>query len=204
MINIIPINFDKNISKLAFLFIIFAIIAGGSISHVLSCQMQKLLMRSSIAKHVIGILLIFLFIMLEGGWDFSQTELNKAPVDWSSGNTVHSLFYAIILYSFFIVSSKSKLYYNIFMYATLFIIYFMDSYRNYLLNRDRISENNNKLLLKIEEMLLVLAVISLILGFIDYYIYKKDNLKNTFSMKKFLFYTKMCNFDGRKDKNIKL
>jgi hypothetical protein len=203
MFNISPLEFNKSISKLAFVFIVFAVIAGGSISHVLSCQMQKLLMKSSLTKHIIGVLLIFLFIMLEGGWDFDREEQNKAPVDWASGNTVHSLFYAILIYIFFIISSKSKLKLNIILYTLLFIIYFIDSYRNYLLNRNKIPRKMNHILLKLEEILLISAFISLIWGFVDYYIYKKHTLKDFFSLKKFLFYTKSCGFDGNKDKIIK-
>ena len=65
-------NISKNISKLAFLFIVFAVVAGGSVTHVLSCQFQSILETSFVIKHVFGVLLIFLFIMLEGGWDFSK------------------------------------------------------------------------------------------------------------------------------------
>ena len=53
---------SKNISKLAFLFIVFAIIAGGVVTQVLSCQMQGWLNRSLIARHIIGVILVFMFI----------------------------------------------------------------------------------------------------------------------------------------------
>ena len=46
----------KNISKIAFLFIVFAVIAGGVVQHILSCQMQKYLRDSEGAKHIVCLL----------------------------------------------------------------------------------------------------------------------------------------------------
>ena len=58
-------NFSKNISKLAFLFVVFDVIASGSISHIVSCQMQALIEKSFVIKHIFGVLRIFLFIMFK-------------------------------------------------------------------------------------------------------------------------------------------
>ena len=195
-------NISKNISKLAFLFIVFAVVAGGSVTHVLSCQFQSILETSFVIKHVFGVLLIFLFIMLEGGWDFSKKELDKAPVDWASGNTIHTMIYAIGIYVFFLVSSKSKLKPNLLFYGLLFMVFFVDSYRNYLLNRNRISNKNNKLIVLMENIVLGIAFIIFIYGFIDYYNYKKSNLKNKFNWWKFIMYTKQCGYDGKKELNL--
>ena len=186
----------KNISKLAFLFIIFAVISGGAITHILSCQMQHFLRESFYFKHIIGIILIFLFIMLEGGWDFSKDENDKAPVDWASGNTVHTFIYALLIYSFFIASSKSKLVPNLILYSTLFIVYFVNSYRNYLKNRNRITEKTNNLVKNIELVMIYFAAVVLIYGLIDYYLYKKHNLGKRFKLFEFFFYNNPCHDDA--------
>ena len=45
--------------------------------------------------------MIFVFIMLEGGWDYNKERQDKAATDWSSGNTVNTLGYAFGIYALF-------------------------------------------------------------------------------------------------------
>ena len=149
----------KNISKIAFLFIVFAVIAGGVVQHILSCQMQKYLRDSEGAKHIVGIVMIFLFIMLEGGWDFDSEENAKAPIDWASGNALHTMAYALIIYAFFIIFSRNKLIPNIILFLLLFIVYLINTQRLYWKNRDRITEETSQKIIKFELLLIALSVI---------------------------------------------
>lgn len=55
------------IQKLAFIIVCFIIISGNSVTHLLSCQTQNFLKHNLYIQHIIGFLLIFIFIMLEGG-----------------------------------------------------------------------------------------------------------------------------------------
>ena len=186
----------KNIPKLAFLFVIFIVIAGGSIRHVLSCQMQRTLEHSFIFKHILGVLLIFLFIMLEtGGWDFDENELDKADNNWDAGNTFHSLIFAFIIYGIFLLSSKSHLLPNIVFYSALFLVYIISSYRSYLQNRNNISEENNKKAIILERVLLLISLLTLIYGFIEYFFYKKNEFGKQFSLFKFIFSNNTCSYE---------
>jgi len=189
----------RNLSKIAFLFIVFAVIAGGLVQHVLSCQMQSYLRDSEIAKHIVGMVLIFLFIMLEGGWDFDEEENNKAPVDWASGNVIHTGIYAFLIYITFIITAKSQLIPNIILFSLLFIIYLINTQRLYWKNRNRITEESNKKIIKFEIFLLILSVITLLYGVYDYIMYKKNNLGPRFSWYKFFLTARECSFDGNKD-----
>lgn len=194
---------SKNIPKLAFLFVIFIVIAGGSIRHVLSCQMQKTLEHSFIFKHILGVLLIFLFIMLEtGGWDFDENELDKADYNWDAGNTFHSLIFALIIYSIFLISSKSHLGPNIVFYSSLFLVYVISSYRSYLENRNNISKENNKKAVIVERVLLLISLLSLLYGFIEYFVYKKKEFGKNFSLFKFLFSNNTCSYERRNNHKI--
>ena len=168
------------------------VIAGGVVQHVLSCQMQNLLNKSQTIKHIIGVILIFFFIMLEGGWDFSKEELNKAPNDWSSGNAIHTMVYAFIIYGIFIVTSKSRIVPNLIVYFLLFIIYLINTQKNYWDARNQITEKSKKELINIELVLLAITGIVAIYGFTDYVVYKKQILGNKFNWFKFLFSTKVC------------
>lgn len=182
----------KNLSKIAFLFIIFVVIAGGEVKHVLSCQMQNLLIKSQLIKHIIGIILIFFFIMLEGGWDFSDKELNKAPNDWSSGNAIHTMIYAFIIYGIFMITSKSRIIPNLIVYLLLFITYLINTQKNYWDARNEITETSKKKLINIEIILLAITGVVAIYGFIDYVFYKKSILGKKFNWFNLLFSTKMC------------
>ena len=109
-------NIVSQIPKIAFLFVIFAVIAGGYATNVLSCQMQEWLETSILSRHIIGIILFFFFIMLEGGWDFDQERLNEAPVNWSAGNAIHSMIYAIIIYIVFVLTARGRLIPNMLLF----------------------------------------------------------------------------------------
>ena len=87
-------DIERQFSKIAFIFLIFVVISGGFVQDILSCQMQSWLTNSLYARHIIGVIMIFVFIMLEGGWDMDKENEEAAPNDWSSGNTVHSFLYA--------------------------------------------------------------------------------------------------------------
>ena len=192
----------KNLSKIAFLFIVFAVIAGGVVQHVLSCQMQKFLRDSESIKHIISIILIFFFIMLEGGWDFDKEELDKAPNDWASGNVIHTMAYAFMIYAVFILTSRSRILPNLIVYTLLFVIYLINTQRNFWHAREEITEKSNKLTIKCELFLLVITIIVAIYGFTDYVNYKRQNLGKRFSWLRFLFNTKECAFDGIRESKI--
>ena len=88
-------------SKLGFLFVCIMIIASGYVSQVLPCQTQVYLQNGMMGKHIIGWLICFLFIMLEGGWSFNMEEQEKASVDWSNGNAFDTLIFGGGLYIIF-------------------------------------------------------------------------------------------------------
>ena len=75
----------EHTSKIAFLFVSFMVVAGGYVTQVLPCQTQNWLQNSFMGRHLIGWLICFLFIMLEGGWSFNMEQQDKAGVDWANG-----------------------------------------------------------------------------------------------------------------------
>ena len=188
-----------NIPRIAFLFIIFAVIAGGYCTNVLSCQMQNWLEHSIYSRHIIGIILFFFFIMFEGGWDFDTEVLNAAPVDWSKGNALHTMVYALVIYIIFTLTAKSRLIPNLLLFSNLFVLYVVNTQSRYLENRDKLKKETKKILSKVEKVLLVISFVLFFYGLIDYYIYKKRIYKDQFSLFLFLLGTPKCRFDGDKD-----
>ena len=61
-----------------------------------------------------------------------------------------------------------------------FTIYVVNTYRNYIFDRSRISEKENKLILDTEKVGLGLAILVLIYGNINYFFYEKKVIKKNF------------------------
>ena len=185
-------DFKRGISQIAFIFLIFVVISSGYVSNILSCQMQNMLKYNLFARHIIGIVMVFVFIMLEGGWDFDKERENLASNDWSTGNTVNTLGYSFIIYMLFLLSSKSRLIPNLLFFTLVFILYFTNTYRAYIYEREEIDSKYNDEIMNFEYILLILASIVLVYGFIDYVIYQKRLRGPTFDWGKFMLGVTRC------------
>lgn len=189
------IDFTSNVSRFAFIFLIYALVTSGYISEILSCQMRNFIQNKWYARHVLAIILVFAFIMFEGGWDFDKDREDKESNNWASGNTLHSIVIAFIIYLIFIISSKSKLIPNILFFSLLFFLYVINTYREYQLRRAEIDESTNNNIIFFEQIIFSITIIVLVIGFIDYYYYKKKQHEITNDFKWFDFFvgTTKCN-----------
>lgn len=106
-------DYPKFLSKFAYIFLIFVIVASGYLKTILSCQMQYYLENISYYKHILGVIMVFVFIMSEGGWSFNQEENDMADNNWSSGNAFHSLIFGLLLYILLLLTAKSRIIFNI-------------------------------------------------------------------------------------------
>ena len=182
----------KESSKIGFLFISFVVIASGYVTQVLPCQTHIFLRDSDIGKHIVGILICFLFIMLEGGWSFNMEEQNKADVDWSNGNVIDTMVFGTLLYGVFLLTSKMKLIPNVILYTLLFSVYLMNAQRLYWENRELINQEENDRIVNYIKYALSASLFVFLYGIIDYFIYEKNKHKMDFSTFTFLFSSKKC------------
>jgi hypothetical protein len=181
------IKFKLDVSKIAFLFISWAVVTSGVVNQVLSCQVQTFFKNSYYGKHIIGFVLILMFIMLEGGWSFDKDLEDKAPIDWSNGNIFDSSIYAFIFYFIFLLTAKMKLVPNLLFFSLLFIIYVLNTQKNYWNNRELFDKTSLILLDRIITGLLIISMFVFIFGICDYYIYKKSEYKKHFNSLIFIF-----------------
>lgn len=185
-------SISDTISKISFLFLVFAVIAGGYVTQVLPCQTQSFLQSNIYAKHLTGVILLFCFIMMEGGWDFNPEENNKASVDWASGNTIHSLVWGLVLYITFLLTSKMQLKPNLLFYGLLFSIYIINTYRTYLENRKNISAVNNQRVTSFTIFLICTTILTFVYGITDYYKFQRKSYGKNFSTLIFLLGKPEC------------
>lgn len=185
-------KFTNNISKISFMFIAFLVIAGGYTTQIFSCSTQRFFSNNIYGKHIIGIGLIFVFIMLEGGWDFDEKELKKHSVDWSNGNCIDSMIYAFGIYFIFLLTSKMKFKWNVLFFGLLFILYFINTQRLYYANRNKISKEYNNWIVNAEKYVIYILPIIMLAGVYDYYKYKSNQLGNKFSFYLFFVGNAVC------------
>ena len=182
------------LSRFAFVFIIFAVLVGGLINEIMSCQMQKFVRENKYFRHVLAILIIFVFIMMEGGWSLNPNldKLGNASNNWASGNILDTLLISIGIYVIFIMSAKSRLIPNLLFYALLFIIYIVNTHVNFLYDRKQIDEETKNRILVFSKILFAIAIVILVYGFIDYVIYQKAEYGRKFQWDKFLLGVSKC------------
>jgi len=185
-------EFDLFLSRFAFVFVIYAVITSGYIQEVLSCQMRYFLENMYLPRHLFGILLVFFFIMMEGGWSFDTEENEKEPNDWSSGNVIDTMIMSVGIYLIFIISSKSQLLPNAIFFGFMFLLYMINTQRNYWHARKKISDETNEKVFNFQVGLFILSIVTLAYGFIDYVMYQKGEYKDKFSWWIFLLGSKKC------------
>ena len=189
-------EYDKllthRISRISFIFVSLVIIAGGYTTQLLSCSTQKILETNIYAKHLIGIFLIFMFIMLEGGWEFNADLSNPTVNNWSNGNCLSSMVYAICIYLIFLMSSKMRFNYTITFFVLLFILYITNTQRLYYRNRNKLDNEYNHKIINIETIIFWLLPFVLIMGVIDYYFYKKKEMGKKFNLLTFMIGCTKC------------
>jgi hypothetical protein len=190
-INILD-SYSVYLPRLAFLFLLFTIVTSGFITELLSCQMRYLLTYNIYARHFLAILLIFIFIMALGGWSIDAKLDAMASNDWTSGNVIETLIMSLIIYSAFLISSKSQLLPNLIFFGLLLLLYLINTQRNFWKARNMISVHTNAFMLYTTYILGATSVVTLLYGFINYIYYQKSQYGDDFSWFYFILGGQKC------------
>jgi len=166
------------------IFIFYIIIAAAFLPNILGCHIQKLFDNNMIVKHVIGVITLYFFIMLDS--KINNELINKEDEYIFFKNILATIF----IYIIFIMSTKNKgIYFNIF-FLLLAIIFLLNSYKESLDHhkfKERIANIEN-----ITVWLGRISVVSVSVGFYFYYQSKKQEYKNKFNLNTFIFGNIKC------------
>ena len=179
-------------SKIGFVFLIFSIVAGGYVQDIFPCQLHKVLSDNIYAKHVIGLILLTCLIMMEGGWDFNKKENDKFPNDWSSGNILHTMVYAIGLYIIFVLMSKNDLKSSVTIFSLLGLLYIVNTQKNYWLIRKTITQKQADITDKFLWVIIAVVLLVFVRGFSRYITYQKKEYGGDFSWNNFFIGKVKC------------
>jgi hypothetical protein len=185
-------KYSVYLPRLAFLFLLFTVITSGFITELLSCQIRYVLTTNIYARHVLAILMIFIFIMGLGGWSIDSKLDEMVANDWTSGNVIETIIISISIYITFLISSKSQLVPNLIFFGLLLLLYLINTQRNFWKARNMISENTDAFMLYSTYILGGLSIITLFYGFINYINYQKIQYGNKFSWFYFILGGQKC------------
>lgn len=161
------------------LFIIYLMIACNFLPQLFSCQMQNILKNHMYVKHIVGFLTILFCIILV------DTTIQK------ENRYFEGFIYAIIFYIWFWVTTKTNLYITLNIIVLFLIIYLLQLYKNTL-----IDDEDNKIykekISNLQIFIVIIAIIVSIIGFIMYYLEKKEEYKNNWNYTNFLIGTIDC------------
>jgi membrane protease YdiL (CAAX protease family) len=183
----------ESLSRLAILFLIFAVISSAFVVNVgMSCQMQEFLGSSMAGMHAIGWLMTFVFLVMEGGMSFDPKVDQQAPTDWTRVNVVSTSIIAAIIYAIFVTSSKMQLVPNLLFFGSLMVMYMVIAHRRFLKDRNKLTENQDLWMQRAIQVLLVVLIVVGVYGVTDYVAYQKEKHDKDFSWKHFFIGTRVC------------
>ena len=185
------------------LVLMFLAIMGSFAYKLLACPMQKILSRNVVIRNLSYLTLIL----------FTTTFMSDNKV-----NPIYHFIKAFIIYIFIIITTKMTPFITGIIFCTLLIIYTSNMYIKYFNNKinpndkeknniiskektNTISEekinlkNKINFLEKSNKILLILVLIFTIYGFINFTITKNKQYGKKFSLFKFLFGVRKCDYD---------
>lgn len=159
-------------------FAFYVVIIGNFLSNqLMGCRMQELLTSNLFIMHLVGFLMLFFVVIL----------VDPANAD---KNLIANLGIAVVVYTWFVMSSKTHIYFSVTTICILLAVYIINAKRlRYAEEKNEEQANKH---LKMQKFLVVAAGILIVAGFAIYLVEKRKEYKNEFSLVYFLLGTPRC------------
>jgi|TARA_Y100000389_G_scaffold41702_1_gene36417 hypothetical protein len=183
------------------LFLLFLVMAGSFIGDIFNCTLKNLLTNNIYIKHLVFICLIYFTI------DFTDDK-RKHPFK------IFKL--TIILWIFYMMAIRMNIFFSIIVFILLFLLYIIDEYYEYIVQEElkfhiekiddkkkkkekekhlKILQEKHNYLKKINESLEYIIIITVLIGFILYFIKQYKDKKSKFSYSKFILGDLTCRWE---------
>lgn len=161
------------------MFMLYLIISANFLAQIYSCDIQELLQKSMLVKHVLGFLTVFFAIVL-------VDAENKEP-------PYKKLLKTCVIYCLFLLSSRCDFYMLMIVLLCLFIVYFINQYRQQLPPEE---EQTRHHLHRYEVILEICIVFLIVTGFLMYLGQKAREYENKWSWETFFVGVPKCKFNN--------
>ncbi len=147
------------------------------IPEIIGCRLQTLLRENMIAKHILGLLLLFFLIIV----------VNPKNADQ---NLIKNVIITLIVYIWFLFTTRSPLIITLISIILFIILYILNSKKDRLIlsnEKDKIKFINN-----IQYIIIIFLIVISVIGIIIYTIEKRKEYGKNFDIKKFIIGNKSC------------
>ena len=162
------------------LFLLILAVSGNFVAETLSCQAQKNLSQNMLIKQIVIIMIIYFAINFTGNRQHPLNTVIKSLVIWL----------------FFLLFTKMNIGPTCLVIFLLFSLYVLNNFINYYETETKTEEETNNKLLpilkKLQVLLFISIVITIIVGFVWYMAEKRIEYKQNFKFSKFLFGVLKC------------
>jgi len=172
------LNTNTDLENILGVFLLILAVSGNFIAETLSCKTRSLLSSNMYAKNLTILLIIYFSLGLTSNKKVIPTEHYK--------NT-------FIIWILFLIFNKMNIQFTIFTFILLFLMLLCKNWIDYYNANDKENEKDNIIKLhNISKYLMLIASISIIIGFSLYYKKQYSDHKN-FNFITFLFGKVSCN-----------
>ena len=165
----------KTLNILYGIFLLIMAVSGNFVAETLSCQTQRLLSSNMYAKNIVVLMIIYFTL---GFTDESAHPLVLARQ-------------TILIWVFFLIFNKMHIKYSVLTLGMLFFVLILKNVADYYSNYNGYGYFNSILTKNVKIFFLITCIIVLY-GFIKYFIEKKQEYKDEFSYKYFIFGKQSC------------
>lgn len=157
------------------LMLFYIIIISGFFSNFLSCDLIRIFSDNIVIKHILAIISVFYLL---------------TTIDTSSTKSFSQIIKdTLLIYSLYIISTKSKAY---FVIPMLIILTIDQLSKIYIDTNKNISEQTKNKIENIRSKLSIIIIMLIFVGFIHYFIRAKREFGDNFNIVKFVLGTNKC------------